>query len=242
MSGKTPSVPVSVLKKRRRNAVLKAERKAAAAAEKAARALKRRDVFKRAESYVKEYRSREKSLIRLRRQAKLAGNYFVEPEAKLAFVIRIRGTQGIDPRSRKILQLLRLRQIHNGVFVKLNSASLQMLRLVEPFIAWGYPNLKTVKELIYKRGHLKVNKQRIPITDNAIIEDNLAHCNCVCIEDIVHEIFTVGEHFKEVNNSLWPMKLSSPSKGFRKIKKHFIEGGDAGNREIYINELVHRMN
>ena len=27
---------------------------------------------------------------------------------------------------------------------------------------WGYPNLKTVKELIYKRGHGKVNKQRIP--------------------------------------------------------------------------------
>merc|ERR1711991_1116913 len=132
-----------------------------------------RDVFKRAESYVKEYRSREKSLIRLRRQAKLAGNYFVEPEAKLAFVIRIRGTQGIDPRSKKILQLLRLRQIHNGVFVKLNSASLEMLRIVQPYIAYGYPNLKSVKELIYKRGHAKVNNQRLPISDNTVVERSL---------------------------------------------------------------------
>lgn len=33
-----------------------------------------------------------------------------------------------------------------------------------------YPNLKSVKELIYKRGYGKVNKQRIPLTENSIIE------------------------------------------------------------------------
>jgi hypothetical protein len=31
-----------------------------------------------------------------------------------------------------------------------------MLRRVEPYITWGYPNLKSVKELIYKRGYGKV--------------------------------------------------------------------------------------
>jgi ribosomal protein L30/L7E len=87
--------------------------------------------------YVREYRSSERALIRARRSAKKAGNYFVEPEARLGFVVRIRGINGVDPKSKKILQLLRLRQIHNGVFVKLNSASLEMLRLVQPYIAWG---------------------------------------------------------------------------------------------------------
>merc|ERR1712019_44952 len=71
----------------------------------------------------------------------------------------------------KILQLLRLRQIHNGVFVKLNSASIMMLRLVEPYIAYGYPNLKSVRELVYKRGFGKVNGQRIPLCDNKIVAD-----------------------------------------------------------------------
>lgn len=33
-----------------------------------------------------------------------------------------------------------------------------------------YPNLKSVRELIYKRGYGKVNKQRIALTDNSIIE------------------------------------------------------------------------
>lgn len=44
---------------------------------------------------------------------------------------------GVSPRVRKILQLLRLRQINNGVFIKLNKATINMLRLVEPYIAWG---------------------------------------------------------------------------------------------------------
>lgn len=33
-----------------------------------------------------------------------------------------------------------------------------------------YPNLKSVKELVYKRGYGKLDKQRIALTDNAIIE------------------------------------------------------------------------
>jgi len=202
----------------------------------------RRDIFKRAEKYAKEYQSQEKQLIRLRRQAKLSGNFFREPDAKLAFVIRIRGINGLDPRSKKILQLLRLRQIHNGVFVKLNKPIISMLNLVQPYIAWGYPNLKTVKELIYKRGFGRINKNRIALTDNSIIAEHLGKYNIICIEDLIHEIFTVGEHFKEANNFLWSFKLSSATGGFRFIKTHFIEGGDAGNREEFINNLVRQMN
>lgn len=44
---------------------------------------------------------------------------------------------GIHPRPRKVLQLFRLRQINNGVFVKLNKATLNMLKIAEPYVAWG---------------------------------------------------------------------------------------------------------
>lgn len=47
-------------------------------------------------------------------------------------------TNGVSPKVRKVLQLLRLRQIFNGTFVKLNKASINMLRIVEPYIAWGW--------------------------------------------------------------------------------------------------------
>jgi len=46
---------------------------------------------------------------------------------------------------------------NKGVVLQVNKATVNMLRLVEPYVAWGYPNLKTVKELIYKRGYAKVS-------------------------------------------------------------------------------------
>merc|ERR1712151_244775 len=101
--------------------------------------------------------------VALRREAKVSGNFFVEPEAKLLFVVRIVGIIKISPKPRKVLQLLRLRQLHNGVFLKVNKPILNMLKLVQPYVAYGYPSLKTVRELVYKRGFGKVNKQRIPL-------------------------------------------------------------------------------
>lgn len=117
---------------------------------------KRKVIFKRAESYVKEYRDAEREKIRLARSAKQEGSFYVAAEPKLAFVIRIKGINKIDPKKRKTLQLLRLLQINNGVFVRLTKATIEMLRIVEPFVAYGYPNLKSVRELIYKRGYGKM--------------------------------------------------------------------------------------
>ena len=118
-----------------------------------------------------------------------------------------------------------------------------MLRLVEPYIAYGYPSLRTVKQLLYKRGYGKINKARIPLTHNRIIEDNLGkEHNIICMDDLIHEIYTCGPKFKEANNFLWPFKLSSPLGGFEKKRIHFTEGGDAGNREELINDLIERMN
>ncbi len=52
---------------------------------------KRKVIFKRAESYIKKYRKEQRDKIRLKRQARDHGNFYVEGEPKLAFVIRIRG-------------------------------------------------------------------------------------------------------------------------------------------------------
>jgi large subunit ribosomal protein L7e len=202
----------------------------------------RKVILKRAERYVKEYRSLERSEIRLRRLAKQGGNFYKAADPKVAFVIRIRGINQVSPKVKKILQLLRLRQIFNGVFVKLNRATLQMLKLVEPYITYGAPNLKAVRELVYKRGFAKVNGQRLPITDNRVIEETLGKHGILCVEDIIHELVTVGPKFKVVNKFLWPFKLNSPLGGFNKKLTHVVEGGDAGNREDGINELISRMN
>jgi len=238
-----PTVPPeSFLKRRKRTE----ERAAAAVAERGARRKKakeaRKTIFKRAEKYVKEYRSKERTLIHLKRQAKNSGNFFIPAQAKVIFVVRIRGIFAVEPQTKKILQILRLRQIHNGIFLKVNHATMTMLRLVEHFVTYGPPNQKTVSDLIYKRGFGKVNKQRVPLTDNRIIAQHLGKFGIICIEDLIHEIYTVGPHFKEANNFLWPFKLSSPLGGYVQKGIHFTEGGDFGNREEEINKFVRRMN
>jgi len=239
---KTVPVPETVLKKRKTVQESEANKVQQKFAIRKKTRTTRRIIFKRAEKYVKEYRSQERSLIRFRRQAKAAGDFYVEPEPKLALVVRIAGVNNLHPKPRKILQLLRLRQINNAVFVRLNKATATMLKLIEPYVTYGYPNLKTVKELVYKRGFVKINKQRVPITDNSIIEAKVGKHGIICIEDIVHEIFTVGEKFKQVNKFLWPFKLNNPRGGWIRKTKHFNEGGDNGLREDKINALVQRMN
>merc|ERR1719421_165893 len=221
-----------------------ADAKAAQEAKVASRAT-RRGQYQRAAKYAREYKSNEADLVRLRRQAKAAGNYFGEPEPKLMFVIRIRGMCDMHPKTKKILQLLRLRQIHLGVFLRVNKATLEMIKRVEPYVAYGYPSLKATRELIYKRGFgkqkTKGQAQRLPLTDNSVIEGELGQFGINCFEDLVHEIYTVGPKFKEANNFLWPFKLNSPKGGLAKKRLGFNEGGQAGNRDKYISALISRM-
>merc|ERR1712193_466254 len=206
-------VPETLLKKRKSQEKAREERTAELEKKKKAQKEKRGAIFKRAEKYVKEYRDQEREKIRLQRLAKQEGTFYIPAEDKLVF------------------------------FVRMTKATLEMLKVVEPWIAYGYPNLKTVRELIYKRGYGKVNKQRIALTDNSIIETNLGKYGIVCMEDLIHEIYTVGPNFKQAANFLWPFKLSNPTGGFRTRKfRHFVEGGDLGNREEKINALVRQMN
>jgi len=230
------------LKKRKTLETIKAKRKELNAKKVKSRTKGRKLIFKKAEQYVKEYRTQERDEIRLKRLAKNSGNFYYPGEPKVAFVVRIRGIMRVAPKTRKILQLLRLRQTNNGVFVKLNKASLIMLRLVEPYITYGSPNLKSVSELIYKRGYGRVNKERTPLTDNLIIARQLGRFGIHSIEDLIHEIYTVGPHFKEANSFLWPFKLTSPLGGMTKKGTHYSEGGEHGVRDEDINKLIRKMN
>ena len=66
--------------------------------------------------------------------------------------------------------------------------------------------------------------------------------NIICMEDLIHEIVTCGPAFKQANNFLWPFQLNSPKGGIDKKRLHYVEGGQAGNREDKINALIRAMN
>ena len=49
----------------------------------------------------------------------------------------------------------------------------RMLRTVEPYVTWGFSNLKSVRELILKCGQAKINNKTGPLTDSTVIEEHL---------------------------------------------------------------------
>eukprot|EP00268_Persea_americana_P020176 TRINITY_DN20404_c0_g1_i1.p1 TRINITY_DN20404_c0_g1~~TRINITY_DN20404_c0_g1_i1.p1 ORF type:complete len:247 (-),score=59.86 TRINITY_DN20404_c0_g1_i1:134-874(-) len=235
-------IPETVLKKRKSNEEWAIKKRERLEARRQSFKEDRKLIFKRAEQFIKEFRDKELDLVRMNRRTKLKRPLHINPEAKLLFVIRIGGTNDMHSKTRKILQLLRLRHIFNGVFVRANERTLDMLRKVQPYVTYGYPNLKSVKELVYKKGFGKVDKQKVPLTDNNIIEQALGKHNIICVEDIVYEVSTVGSHFKEVVDFLWPFRLNKPEGALQRKKQQFKDGGDSGNREDQINELISKMN
>lgn len=75
-----------------------------------------------------------------------------EQEAKLLFVMRLRGINGMHPKTRKIMQVLRLLQINNGTFMKVNKATMNMLVKVR-----AAPPKKPLTEMEPLRSTLRAN-------------------------------------------------------------------------------------
>jgi len=234
-------VPANIEKRRKRDGKVLEEKKARRTKAITTAADKRKDYAARAEKYAIEYSAKAKLSIDERRKAKAAHSFYVPAESKIMLVVRIRGINCLSPTVRKILQLFRLRQLHNATFVRVNKATVNMLRKVEPFITYGYPNLETIKQLVYKRGYGKIDAQRIPITSNLIVEKQLGKYGIICIEDLIHELITCGPNFKVANSFLWAFKLTAPRDGFNNKRHAYHQGGDWGNREEQINDLVQRM-
>ncbi|XP_026451461.1 60S ribosomal protein L7-4-like [Papaver somniferum] len=256
-----PIVPESFLKKQNRSDEWELAKKQELEAAKKKNTENRKLIFNRAKKY-----AQERELINLKREEKLRGGFYVNPEAKQLFIVRIRGYyQCYGPKIKKYFAAFAsktektvvlnvythfvLMQIFNGVFLKVNKATLQMLQRVGPYVTYRCVSSSLCMFgfvvwlcMIYKRGYGKLNKRRTALTDNSIIEQGLGKYGIICIDDLVHEIMTVGPHFKQANNFLWPFKLSAPFGGLKKKRNHYVEGGDAGNREDYINKLIRRMN
>ncbi|CRG95299.1 60S ribosomal protein L7, putative [Plasmodium gallinaceum] len=234
-------------KKNKKNLELKEKNQKKLKALKLINKKKRSELRERILKYEQEYADERKKIVELKREARKNNCFYKEAEKKVVFVIRLKGINKLSPKVRSVFRLLRLLQVHNGVFVKVNKASKQMLKIVEPYITYGYPTLSTVRKLIYKRGYIKLGKvrrySRKKIQDNEDISKYLGKYNVHGVEDMVYQIYTCGPAFKKVNNFLWTFKLKPPKKGFKAKRHGFNEPrpGDWGNRENHINELINRM-
>uniref|UniRef100_A0A8C7EI45 Ribosomal protein L7 like 1 n=1 Tax=Nothoprocta perdicaria TaxID=30464 RepID=A0A8C7EI45_NOTPE len=243
---KIPLVPENLLKKRKAYQALKATQAKQALLNKRKHQKGKQIQFKRLETFVRDSWRKHRDEVRLRRMKQRPGRVAVPQDHKLAFVVRIadhlRLIKGISLKVRRVIELLRLRKIFSGTFVKLTPHSLNMLRIVEPYVAWGYPNLKSVRELILKRGQAKINEKKVPLTDNVLIEEHLGNCGIICLEDLIHEIYSAGKYFQKVTDFLWPFHLSVARHAARNQVGFLKEMGKPGCRGEEINRLIRQLN
>ena len=232
-------VPESVLRRRKTLAEVKEKREEILAAQRVKRSNKPAAgvLFKKAAAFVKDYRQKFASGTRLARESKkLRRIGTTDVEAKLVLVIRHKAGKNLDSKTKKILHVLKLYEMHTAAFVKATPATTKMLHLASPGIVFGEPSLKTVRDLIQKRGFATVQKKRVALTDNRVIEEQLGNKGMVCLEDLINEIHTVGPNFREANQLLLPFKLNPPR---TRIKRDHSK-----DKEVQedVNELIERMN
>lgn len=108
---KAAPVPERVLKKRKAQEAIAAAKAAKLVEDKKASRIERKSIMDKAAKYAAEYKAEQADIVAKRRDAKKQGNFYMEPEPKVMLVVRIKGINAVDPKTRKILQLMRLRQV-----------------------------------------------------------------------------------------------------------------------------------
>ena len=68
----------------------------------------------------------------------------------------------------------------------------------------------------------------------------LGQHNLICVEDLINEIFTVGPHFKEATNFLWPFQFSPSKQRYYKSERASIGDGQFGFRGTKVNDFIEK--
>jgi len=256
--GKINEIQVSVLKKRKRRQVAEAKelRDQLKGSRRPRNKVLRKKVFRRAEEFVLRDIRKLRDHRKLKQQIKgiaRAQDISEDTKPKLCFVLRLANDKEVDMCSvtKKALLSLRLLVKNQGTFVVLSQEVKKALEISQRFITWGEPSLRTVRELLLKRGYIrdydavqgtKASKP-IPLMDNTLIEKHLGSVGVICVEDVVHEIFSTGDNFDAVNNFVGKFHLSDPPReDMERVKyAHFDAGGRYGYRGDKINALVQAM-
>ncbi|CUM63275.1 uncharacterized protein PRCAT00000846001 [Priceomyces carsonii] len=231
---------------------------------------KRGKKFLRAETLVSNHISSElekkriEHITKYENQHRDGGLSEREEDPKLLFLIRVPDhTKGlkIPSKAAKVLKLLRLTTPNTGVFVKLTPGSSLLLKLISPYVVTGSPSLSSVRKLFQKRASITTvdEETKLPKTvkldNNQIVEDKFGDdLGFVCIEDLIHEIVTLGENFKPITFWINPFQLNPPVNGWgpqsklAKIqyeedhKKKVSLAGNAKVDEIDIDNFIDEHN
>jgi|Transcript_10767 large subunit ribosomal protein L7e len=173
--------------------------------------------------------------------------------ATTVFAILIRPTIHKTPKPvRKTLSSLRLRRLHEGVFLQYTPATRKMLHLVEPYVLYGVASMETISDLVRRRGFCRIEGKRVPLADNNVIEQELGDEGMICVEDLIQVLYAGGMDganacedgtFGKVSKFLWPFRLTSRKSKFQKRMLDLKDGkvGEYGDQGEAMNGFIREM-
>ena len=149
-------------------------------------------------------------------------------------VVRVRGTVNVKPDIKKTMQLLRLTRANHCVLIEENPVSKGMLQIVKDYTTWGEISKETLSKLISSRGMLVGDK---PMTDEYI----KSATSYGSIEKLAEAIIDNTVKYKDIPRVKPLFRLNPPKKGYRTVKRSFVNRGSLGYRKEKINALIERM-
>ncbi|XP_026987266.1 LOW QUALITY PROTEIN: 60S ribosomal protein L7-like 1 [Sagmatias obliquidens] len=239
---KIPLVSENLLKKRKAYQGLKATQAKQALLQRKEQRKGKEIKFKRLEWFLHDSWRQLRDRVRLR-QLEVKPHGLEAPDKHcLAFVVRIERINGVSLLVQRTIARLRLNKIFSGVFMQVTPQTINMLCIVETYVTWGFPNLKSVRELILKRGQAKVKNKIIPLTDNTVIEEHLGKFGVICLEDLIHEIAFPGKNFQVISGFLRPFQLSVACHATKNRVGFLKEVDSPGCQGECIYQLIQQLN
>jgi len=245
---KLDRVPEHLLKKRKQYQGMKRKEKEEARQRKKIRATPTIQ-FKRAEHYLRAAKLSSRDQIRLDRNlrklvTKTDLRKMVPVEnVKLIAVVRIRTADGIGKMAIAAMRKLNVLKMYECSLVRYNDKTHRLLKTCEPYVTWGAPDVRTIRELITKRGFADKNGKKMILNSNAAVEEAFGDVDMLAIEDLISELVTIGPNFDKVQKFLAAFQLASAGGGMKKADqvRSFSKGGCNGDRGEKINELIRKM-
>ena len=149
-------------------------------------------------------------------------------------IIRLRGTQNLNPKTKDTLKYMRLNRVNHAVVLPQNQTTLGMLQVAKDYVTWGEVDAKALAELIKSRGRLVGDK---PLTE-AHLAKTTPHKTFAALADAI----IAGKfQYKDIPEVKPIFRLHPARKGLEGIKRSVQNGGSLGYRGKEINELLGRM-
>ena len=135
----------------------------------------------------------------------------------VGIIVRIHAGRHTSEDIKATLRGMGLAKKYDAVFTKLDSECIKKLKAYDAYLAYGYVSMATVEQLLQRRAYTSaITGVRQTLSDNMTIEKLLGDINILCVSDLVHELYSVGEYFDKAKGLLCTFKLASPVGGYEK--------------------------